>query len=95
MCKVYYAPINKQDGAIFENGLYSGRNLWGGKVWQPSTFSDWVAIQNCMLNMYFAALAADGTLSGWEDPGFLRYQGRLLGPSRKPLWSVNIFAKAK
>ena len=81
----------KKDGTLYENALNRRRTPWGGTVWKPSHYSDWIAVQ-CQWNSLFAALAADGTLSFWQDPWTQAEYKEPFGPSRKPLLSLNIFA---
>ena len=80
----------KAGKVIFQQNLHASSVPWIPGVWRPSSRSDWIAVSGygsggCL------ALAADGTLSLWGHPtvppaGF----ARLLAPSRKPLWTVNI-----
>jgi ABC-type transport system involved in multi-copper enzyme maturation permease subunit len=62
---------------------------------EPSRYSDWLTA-SCRFDWtgIFVSLAADGTLSCWANPDDSRFDPPLLGPSRKPLWSVNILAEA-
>lgn len=82
------AAIDKA-GALFLQSLGPGSVLWPGNLRKPSHYSDWAAIGGCGWQE-IVALAADGTLCAWGEP--FRTQG-LLGPTRKPLWSINIFAQ--
>jgi ABC-type transport system involved in multi-copper enzyme maturation permease subunit len=52
-----------------------------------SRHSDWIASDDSFENMFLIfALAADGTLCGWVKDS----HNSFLGPSRKPVWSMNI-----
>jgi hypothetical protein len=61
---------------------------------EASRYSDWLTAHCSDWTGMFISLAADGTLSCWADPDGTQFDPPLLGPSRKPLWSVNILAKA-
>lgn len=79
----------KKDGTLFLNDVNPGPVFWRGHLRKPSKFSDWIAVETgAALDM---ALAADGTLSAWGEPFNTQ---RLFGPTRKPLWSVNILAQS-
>ncbi|MBI2946980.1 MAG: hypothetical protein HYY23_04995 [Verrucomicrobia bacterium] len=82
------AAINKK-GELYLQSLNGGSVFWPGNLRKPSKYSDWLAVGNCGWQE-LAALAADGTLCVWSEP--FRTQG-LLGPTRKPLWSINIFGR--
>ncbi len=73
----------KKSGRMVQRGweLFSSMN-------EPSKYSDWKVVHWNWDGM--AALAADGTISMWWGRGSWRY-GSILGPSRYPLWSLNIF----
>jgi alpha-tubulin suppressor-like RCC1 family protein len=86
----------KRSGAIIQFELYGPRLVCWGEVWGPSRRSDWLGI---IKSDYWVApclaLASDGTLSGWEGSSTsqLRESQRPVGPSRKPLWTINVLAK--
>jgi len=87
----------KKSGEVFQSTIYGDHLAFWGSVWKPSRHADWIAIENGRWIGGCVALAADGTLTVWESPANRIRSGRtsLLGPSRKPLWSLNIFAEAK
>ena len=78
------------EGALVENDT-SRYPLFGtGCSRKPSRHSDWIAVTTDGSDTS-VALAADGTLSCWFRPPEETADGRaLLGPTRKPLWSLNI-----
>ncbi|MDA1274525.1 MAG: hypothetical protein O2960_10820 [Verrucomicrobia bacterium] len=80
----------KNDGTLIQNDVDASSILWSGNVREPSKYSDWIAVGVAGWKQA-AALAADGTLSVWGEPYGAR---RLLGPTRKPLWSINILAQS-
>lgn len=83
-------------GTILQNHIDRPRNAWGHTVWRPSKQNDWIAVDSGMMDVVFAGLAADGTLSFWRYPTSLpSHRGAFLGPTRKPVWTVNILASAK
>ena len=77
----------KNDGTLFSCNQDAGPVFWWGNLRKPSKYSDWIAVE---ADGWYesVALAADGTLCAWGEP---TGQSRLLGPTRKPLWSLNIF----
>jgi alpha-tubulin suppressor-like RCC1 family protein/ABC-type transport system involved in multi-copper enzyme maturation permease subunit len=78
-------------GQLFQSYTHDSLLFFWGNVWNPSRYSDWIAIHNDRGTLI--ALAADGTLCAWEYPE-QRVNGRsLLGPSRKPWWTVKIPAE--
>jgi ABC-type transport system involved in multi-copper enzyme maturation permease subunit len=95
----------KRDGSIRQSYVWGFPLVFWGGVWQPSKYSDWRAIAT--LHRYpLVTLAADGTLCAWRNPVQEAYENmisnehgvfgfRLLGPSRRPLWSVNVLAGTK
>ena len=83
----------KKTGAVYHNYIYGRYPAWSGSLQKLSPHSDWIAIAYSDETTAGVALAADGTLSAWENP--LRHSNHLLGPSHKPLWTLNIFAEAK
>ena len=88
--------VLKKTGTIYHNNFNSYERalfVWG-RIWKLSQHSDWVVIQRQDWTPADLALAGDGTLSAWGDPLHGSNQ-QLLGPSRKPLWTLNIFAEAK
>jgi hypothetical protein len=88
-------------GRILENWIYSSKNPWGETVWQPSKYNDWIAVDANHDSKMFVGLAADGTLSFWRDPysqvvaGLYSHPPLVLGPTRRPVWNLNILASAK
>ncbi len=87
--------VLKKDGTVYHNNLnfYERVLLVWGRIWKLSQHSDWIAIQHQDWTPADMALAADGTLSAWREP--LNGSYALLGPSRKPLWTLNILAETK
>ncbi|MHB8520890.1 MAG: ABC transporter permease [Limisphaerales bacterium] len=94
----------KRNGTILQSRGWGMALAFWGEVWQPSRYSDWVAVGASLWDAP-VTLAADGTLCSWGDPWQQTYENLddhhrgfpglwLLGPSRKPVWSVNIFADA-
>ena len=85
-----------RNGQLFENRTYSGGIFGIGAVRKPSRHSDWIAAEVNWSDS-FVALAADGTLCCWWDRSRELAAGgpTLLGPTRRPLWSLNIFAATK
>ncbi|MFO1476347.1 MAG: hypothetical protein U1F98_06820 [Verrucomicrobiota bacterium] len=81
------------DGELVVNKVYG--NFWFGlgALWKPSKYSDWLGttrMGNFERNVI--SLAADGTLNCWEgDQRTMNDPDRLLCPSRKPIWSLNLF----
>jgi hypothetical protein len=69
----------------------SANSLFDSGTWQPSRYSDWIAIDAWGP----VALAADGTLSGWRYSEWRGDRLTLLGPSRKPLWTLNVLTGGK
>jgi len=87
--------VLKKNGTIYHHNLHwydRAPFLWGS-VWKLSQHSDWIAIQHQDWSQAGMALAADGTLSDWGDPRGASQN--LLGPSRKPLWTLNLFDATK
>jgi ABC-type transport system involved in multi-copper enzyme maturation permease subunit len=85
----------KNDGTIAENNLYATAFLNAVFSRKPSRYSDWIAARPLWENGVLA-LAADGTLCCWYRIPNETAEGRkLLGPTRKPLWSLNIFTATK
>lgn len=80
----------KNDGTLIQNDVDASSILWSGNVREPSKYSDWIAVGVAGWKQA-AALAADGTVSVWGEPYGAR---RLVGPTRKPLWSINILAQS-
>ena len=74
----------KKDGRLVE----SQRELFSGILGQPSRYSDWIAVDAQWDGL--AALAADGTVSFWSV--YDRTGGALLGPTHRPLWSLNVLS---
>jgi hypothetical protein len=57
----------------------------------PSKYSDWIAA-GPLYRTFLVALARDGTLSLWRTP---RSAPGILGPTRAPVTSINIFNEDK
>lgn len=74
----------KRDGRLVE----SERELFSRILGQPSKYSDWIAVDADWGGM--AALASDGTVSYWSV--YDRTGGGLLGPTHRPLWSLNVLS---
>ena len=83
----------RKNGMIYHNGFQYGHLALWGSMWELSRHSDWIAVENYPWNNGDLSLAADGTLAAWGDP--MSGSHGLLGPSRAPLWTLNIFAGAK
>ena len=85
----------KKKGTFVENDI-SRLTFFGGATWHPSKHSDWIAVAPSWSEMTLA-LAADGTLSCWfrAPEGNGDEQRNLLGPTRKPLWNLNILDATK
>ena len=83
--------------------LHGDGSLWESTDWwspakphlprKVSKYSDWMAVAAEDWLTY--ALAADGTLCCWAAPRFTADPRALLGPTRRPLWSLNILDAAK
>jgi hypothetical protein len=84
----------KKDGSLVEGNVNMSSFPLRGNMWKPSRYSDWIGISSSARGQSIA-LAADGTLCSWEDPEEQVNQRSILGPTRKPLWSLNILAKKK
>ncbi len=81
------------------------RSLWKQRVepWKrgkqtplvkASDHSDWIGVSSLGGNWPLTALAADGTLCCWASVPF-SHPGDLLAPTRRPLWTLNIFDVTK
>jgi hypothetical protein len=83
-----------RNGAMLRGERSDLSLIYRGNIWQPSRYSDWIAIHNDAFGIQGLALAADGTLCSWPDLNVYRPRetGLWLGPSRGPLWSMNIIA---
>jgi len=79
----------KKNGRLFLGDTTDA--WWTKSLRQPSKYSDWIAVGEGTWNQH-ASLAADGTLSVWGEP---LGTPRLFGPTRRPRFSLNIFADAK
>lgn len=88
--------VLKKTGTIYHNNfnLYERVLFFWGRIWNQSRHSDWIAIQQQEWSPADLALAGDGTLCAWRNP-LLGSNQQLLGPSRKPLWTLNILAEGK
>jgi hypothetical protein len=101
LCRDGFLAAIKENGTVVEAPLFDLYQdnppllFWHG-VRRPSRYSDWLAVQDGGSMGMYLALAADGTVSVWDEPAW-RLGGfpSLLGPTRKPLWSINILAAAK
>jgi hypothetical protein len=85
----------KRTGRIVQFELNGPRLVCWRGVWWPSRYSDWLSIDSNSWLSPCLALARDGTLSSWQSRNAWQEleARRLLGPSRKPLWTVNILGK--
>lgn len=79
-------PVGLKNGKIVE----SNRELFSATLGQPSRSSDWLAVDAD--DDRLLALAADGTISCWYPR---EATGRLLGPTRRPVWSMNVLDDTK
>jgi len=70
----------------------NGKTPFAASLGRPSKYSDWIAADAWYNSL--VALAADGTLTMWNEQD-LSGSFRLLGPSRRPVWSLNVMAGAK
>ena len=87
----------KTDGTLVKRDLRQQPHRFGpSAIQQPSAYSDWLAVQASWSGSW-VALASDGTLCSWREADPEDYEnGRtLLGPSRRPFWSLNILANSK
>ncbi len=81
-----YGPVAAiKKGKLVEND----RELFSATLGQPSRYSDWLAIS--AEHDSLLAVGADGTISCW----FPRNAGGLLGPTRRPLWSLNVLTDSE
>jgi hypothetical protein len=84
----------KKDGLLVERDIYDQAVFGRSPTRHPSKHSDWIAATPLWNDT--VALAADGTLCCWMRLPEETAEGRnLLGPTRRPLWSLNIFAETK
>lgn len=67
--------------------------LFSGSLGRPSKYSDWIAID--LRWDAFTAFSADGTICQWRDQRFWDPENRLLSPTRRPVWSFNIFSSLR
>jgi ABC-type transport system involved in multi-copper enzyme maturation permease subunit len=87
----------KTSGTLLVNKPLYATSWFGiGLDRRPSRYSDWIAVSAAWSDPY-VALAADGTLCCWWDQSPDQSDSRptLLGPSRRPLWSLNILARSR
>ena len=84
--------LNK-NGMIYHNDFRNRHLAFRGSMWELSRRADWIAVEKYPWIQSDLALAADGTLAAWGDP--MNGSHGLLGPSRPPLWTLNIFAEIK
>jgi hypothetical protein len=78
----------KRDGSILQFEPRNRLVFWKDHR-LPSRYSDWLAISTMWWGQNLA-LAADGTLCSWPTSQTLDTRS-LLGPTRKPTWTANIF----
>lgn len=83
----------RKNGTFIESDLYHrGFRLFGSaQTWHPSKHSDWIAAAPEWSELTIA-LAVDGTLSCWFRGPYGETETQYLGPSRKPIWNLNILA---
>jgi hypothetical protein len=79
----------KKDGTLVRNNRRLVISPWRS-VRELSRYSDWIAIKSDWVGD--ASLAADGTLTYWREANG---NNRLLAPSRRPMWTANIFSITK
>jgi ABC-type transport system involved in multi-copper enzyme maturation permease subunit len=83
----------KKSGGFLESDANENTVFGNGDLRNPSKNKDWIAATEAWESL---ALAADGTLSCWIRLPEETAEGRqLLGPTRRPFWSLNIFAATK
>jgi hypothetical protein len=88
-----------QQTALEANGtLWTMQFDYTDQIRQPSKYTDWLAATE--YGLWTWALAKDGTLTGWDQfeidwPDYRTpfMQRFFLGPSRRPIFSVNILDK--
>lgn len=91
----------KRDGTLWEwdvNQVLGPRAAWVAPATMPSRFGDWISV--CEDDNAFLALARDGTLCLWGEPGYggydyngLPYSNQLLAPSRIKARQIADFAR--
>jgi len=81
----------KRNGSVIQANLDPRALLFWRNV-RLSKHSDWLAIANTSWRQTLA-LAADGTLCSWQTGQTRDAEIQLLGPTRKPIWTANIFNK--
>lgn len=74
-------PVAIKNGRLVE----SDTALFSATLGQPSRHSDWLAVDTDFDSLL--AVAADGTISCWFPRGANQ---RLLAPTRRPLWTMNV-----
>lgn len=79
----------KKDGRLVK----SDTELFSATLGRQSSYSDWVAI-HAYWNV-LVAVSADGTICEWRDENAWNEGWWFLAPTRRPLWSLNIFADTK
>ena len=82
----------KRNGLILQFDLWNRFLRFWKDVRRPSQYSDWIAINETYWGQSLT-LAADGTLCAWPTGQTRNIQSNrtLLGPTRKPVWTANIF----
>jgi alpha-tubulin suppressor-like RCC1 family protein len=93
-----WAQVAGEDGKLFglkKDGrlIFNSSELFSTALRWPSSYSDWRAIEAPWGNLI--ALSADGTMCQWQSSSFYDSSELRLGPTRRPLWSLNIFATSK
>ena len=75
-------------GRLLKNSRAPFAASFGG----PSKCSDWITADAWYNNL--VALAADGTMTMWDEQD-LGGNVRLLAPSHRPVWSLNVLVSSK
>ncbi|MFO1489000.1 MAG: ABC transporter permease [Verrucomicrobiota bacterium] len=87
--------VLKKNGSFFNQNFYGQYLALRGRRQSFSPHSDWIAVDQNGWSESALALAADGTLTAWPDVSSRGQDWRgLLGPSRRPVWTLNILADA-
>jgi ABC-type transport system involved in multi-copper enzyme maturation permease subunit len=88
-----FAAVDTSGVLIYVEKLELDLDRLKANAGEPSRFSDWIAVHADYSRI--TAFAADGTLSMWETARQSQGPGQMLGPSRRPLWTLNIFADSR
>jgi ABC-type transport system involved in multi-copper enzyme maturation permease subunit len=81
----------KLNGKLVETDIsIPGFRFWGNGF-LLSKYADWITVSTTS-DWTIQALSSDGTLSCWDPLESQIHYKRLLGPTHRPLWSINIFA---